>query len=154
MHKPERVCPWVVSWECCLCVTLQVAWHQGMGPLQRLHHQLQQSLQLAHVLHGKLAQPSGVAAQAIQLEMLVWCQRGQRACTRVLGAAVRRRRARAMSHAHALRAPPPTSHAPLWPTGDVHPRQNGVSGRGLQPLGAAGAAPHARGAAGGHCCAR
>ena len=41
------------------------------GPLLRLHHQLQQSLELCRLLHTQLSGAGGVAGQAIKLEMQV-----------------------------------------------------------------------------------
>lgn len=67
-------CPWL------FCVPgpfshLQVCWSAAAGPIQRLHGQLWQSLQLASSLHGQLASGGGggdgVAGQAIKLEMKV-----------------------------------------------------------------------------------
>lgn len=51
----------------------QAAGVEALGPIQRLHHQLQQSLTLTRLLHTQLDRPGGVHAQAINLEMQVRC---------------------------------------------------------------------------------
>jgi hypothetical protein len=56
------------QWVTCVLLFQVLGW-EGLGPLQRLHHQLSLSLQLASRLHTQLGRD--IAPQAIRLEMQV-----------------------------------------------------------------------------------
>lgn len=71
LHTLHNTCsPLPHSLLLCVLPQPQVPDVEALRPLQRLHHQLQQSLQLATHLHTQLGS-GGVAGQAIKLEMQV-----------------------------------------------------------------------------------